>query len=229
MTSGLATNTNDKDIVDSSEAASIDRHDDSSWQDDVSDDTQVKRWRKEQVGGNVPLDIRKLELELAIKQAVLEVEKMKIEADNQKAIIHQQTELKKYEIKQYQLKQELEFERMKIEANEERARQDRVIELEKCQLEQQRKCEESAKVKYDIAHLHSYLLKSWIGEYQVCKEAEVAAYDDLTSAIFNEHARNNDLSQYMRELDYTREKHDHMEQRLNDVVANLNSVDPLDI
>ena len=70
MTSGLATNTNDKDIVDSSEAASIDRHDDSSWQDDVSDDTQVKRWRKEQIGV-----IRKLELELAIKQAVLEVDK----------------------------------------------------------------------------------------------------------------------------------------------------------
>ena len=103
----------------------------------------------------MPLDIRKLELELAIKQAVLEVDKMKIEADNQKAIInqeaelkkcemeiHQQTELKKCEIeaknKQDQLKQELELEKMKIKkikANEERARLDRMIDLEKCQLD----------------------------------------------------------------------------------------------
>ena len=84
MPSGLVTS-NDEDNLDFSIGASFDRYDGSSWQEDISDETQVKLLQKEHVGGNMPPDIRRLELELVIKQAALEVEKMKIEADNQRA------------------------------------------------------------------------------------------------------------------------------------------------
>ena len=78
----------------------------------------------------------------------------------------------------------------------------------------------SAKLKYDT-ELNSYLYKSGIGEYQLCKEAEVAAYEDLTSAIFNTRARSIDRYKYQREIDSAREKHEYMEKKLNDVVSNL--------
>ena len=78
----------------------------------------------------------------------------------------------------------------------------------------------SAKLKYDT-ELNSYLYKSGIGEYQLCKEAEVAAYEDLTSAIFNTRARSIDRDKYQREIDSAREKHEYMEKKLNSVVSNL--------
>ena len=40
-----------------------------------------------------------------------------------------------------------------------------------------------AKLKH-YTELKNYLLESGIGEYQLRKEAEVAAYADLTAAIF---------------------------------------------
>ena len=178
-TFGLATS-NDEDIVDSSEAASIDRHDDySSWQDDVWDDTQVKHWRKEQVGSNLPPDIRKLELELAIKQAALELKKLKIEADKQQALINQETELKLVKMKieadelraklkqetelkkcvmEAKNKEELELERMKLEADELRAKLEQETELKKCEMEAKNKQKlELEKLKIDADELRTKL------------------------------------------------------------------------
>ena len=79
----------------------------------------------------------------------------------------------------------------------------------------------SAKLKYDT-ELNSYLYKSGIGEYQLCKEAEVAAYEDLTSVIFNKSGHTSATREY--NIDSAREKHEYMEKKLNDVVSNLKNL-----